>query len=226
MLPTTNLHSRGHSASNLYTLSEFRQTTTLHRGRFVRGFSLITTLILLVIVTLLGIGASQMVLLSERSTRFDRDQQIAFQAAEAALVDAELDIRGPNSSLNQRMAQFTGKPDDKINFAVGCGSSTTLVGLCADTLVNSKSVWYSVDFTDESANAKTVGFGAFTGRTLSVGTTGLRPELLPRYIIEAIDDRTPGTSATSPKLLYRVTAMGFGPRKETQAVAQMIFRKE
>ena len=45
------------------------------RHRSAAGFSLITTLILLVVVTLLGIGASQMVLLSERSTRFDRDQQ-------------------------------------------------------------------------------------------------------------------------------------------------------
>lgn len=196
------------------------------RHRAAGGFSLITTLILLVIVTLLGIGASQMVLLSERSTRFDRDQQIAFQAAEAALVDAELDIRGPNLFPLQRMSQFTGKPDDKVNFAVGCGTGTVLLGLCADTLVGSKPVWYSVDFTDSGTNAKTVGLGTFTGRSLSVGTTGLRPELLPRYIIEVIEDRTLGSSATTPKVLYRVTAMGFGPRKETQAVVQMIFRKE
>lgn len=196
------------------------------RSQSNAGFALITTLILLVIVTLLGIAASQMVLLSERATRFDRDQQIAFQAAEAALVDAELDIRGPNTSVNQRLGQFTGKPDDKVNFVAGCGTGTLLGGLCANTLINNKYVWYNVDFTDESVGAKTVAFGTFTGRTLSVGTTGLRPEILPRYIIELIDDRTPGSSATSPKVLYRVTAMGFGPRKETQAVVQMIFRKE
>ena len=196
------------------------------RHRSAAGFSLITTLILLVVVTLLGIGASQMVLLSERSTRFDRDQQIAFQAAEAALVDAEQDIRGPNLFPGQRMSQFTGKPDDKVNFAVGCGTGTLLLGLCADTLVGSKPVWYSVDFTDSSSNAKTVGLGTFTGRSLSVGTTGLRPEISPRYIIEVIDDRTLGSSATTPRVLYRVTAMGFGPRKETQAVVQMIFRQE
>jgi type IV pilus assembly protein PilX len=206
-----------------------RRKSPVKRMQVDRGFSLIITLILLVIVTLLGIGASQMVLLSERSTRFDRDQQIAFQAAEAALVDAELDIRGlnpPASSPSSRSAQFTGKPEDRINFVVGCGTSTALLGLCADTLVNNKAVWYSVDFTDDSASAKTVGFGAFTGRKLSIGTTGLRPEISPRYIIELIDDRTAGTSATSPKVLYRVTAMGFGPRKETQAVVQMVFRKE
>lgn len=191
-----------------------------------RGFSLVTTLILLIVVTLLGIGASQMVLLSEKSTRFDRDQQIAFQAAEAALVDAEFDIRGPNSAAAQRLDSFTGKGGDKVNFADGCGTGL-LLGLCSSTLVSGKSVWYSVDFTDTSNSAKTVGFGTFTGRTFSTGATGLRPEIAPRYIIELIDDLTPGSSSSNaPKVLYRVTAMGFGPRKETQAVVQMIFRKE
>ena len=59
-----------------------------------RGFSLITTLILLIVVTVLGLAASRIVLMSEKTSRFDRDTQIAFQAAEAALVDAEIDIQG------------------------------------------------------------------------------------------------------------------------------------
>ena len=62
-----------------------------------QGFSLITTLVLLVIASLLGVAASQLVLMSERSSRYDRDRLIAFQAAEAALLDAEMDIRGPGS---------------------------------------------------------------------------------------------------------------------------------
>jgi type IV pilus assembly protein PilX len=189
------------------------------------GFSLITTLILLVVVTLLGIGASQMVLLSERSTRFDRDQQIAFQAAEAALLDAEFDIRGPNSSASQRMAMFSN--NGGVNFVDGCGTGTSK-GLCLPSATGQKPVWYSstVDFTDESSNATTVKFGEFTGRTLSNGLSGIRPEMLPHYIIEFLPDNTPGSSASPPTPLYRVTAMGFGPRKATQAVVQMVFRKE
>ncbi len=188
-----------------------------------RGFSLITTLILLIVVTVLGIGASQMVLLSERSTRFDRDQQIAFQAAEAALIDAEFDIRGPNTSRIQRMASFTST--GCVGFMNGCVTGTSR-GLCLPAADGQKPSWYSVDFTDESSGAKTAKFGDFTGRTLSTGTIGIRPEMPPRYIIEVIPDNTPGSSASTPKKLFRVTAMGFGPRKETQAVLQMIFRKE
>jgi type IV pilus assembly protein PilX len=188
-----------------------------------QGFSLITTLILLIVVTMLGIGASQMVLLSERSTRFDRDQQIAFQAAEAALVDAEFDIRGPNTFLSQRMASFSATSG--LGFMDGCGTGTSR-GLCLPAADGQKPVWYSVDFIDESTGAKTAKFGDFTGRTLSTGSTGIRPEILPHYIIEAIPDNTPGSNAGVQKVLFRVTAMGFGPRKETQAVLQMIFRKE
>lgn len=188
-----------------------------------RGFSLITTLILLVIVTVLGLAASQMALLSERSTRFDRDLQLAFQSAEAALIDAEFDIRGPNTSSKSRVATFAS--NSLIGFVDGCNTGLER-GKCQVAAPGQKPAWYAVDFTDVSVNAKTAQFGEFTERTMSTGTTGVRPELAPRYIIEPIPDLTPGASATSLKVLYRVTAMGFGPRKETQAVVQMIFRKE
>ncbi|MFZ3082853.1 pilus assembly PilX family protein [Rhodoferax ferrireducens] len=188
-----------------------------------RGFSLITTLILLIVVTVLGIGASQMVLLSERATRFDRDTQIAFQAAEAALIDAEFDIRGPNTSATQRMASFSASSG--LGFIDGCGTGASL-GLCLPVAEGQKPIWYAVDFTDDTSSAKTVKFGDFTGRTFATGTSGIRPEMPPRYIIEVLPDKTPGRSASAQKTLFRVTAMGFGPRKETQAVVQMIFRKE
>lgn len=199
----------------------------IHAGRPNRqsqdGFSLIATLILLVVVTILGVGSSQMVLLAEKSTRFQRDSQIAFQAAEAALIDAEFDIRGPNTSTASRTSTFV--TGSVVGFVDGCGTGVSK-GLCTPAAAGTKPVWYTVNFQDESTNATTVKFGEFTGRSLSTGTSGIRSEMPPRYIIEVIPDGTPGTNATTKPTLYRVTAMGFGPRKSTQAVAQMIFRKE
>ena len=203
------------------TAQRMQQSQSLRQGQ--KGFSLIVTLILLVIITLLGIGASQIVLLAEKSTRFDRDTQIAFQAAEAALIDAEFDMRGPNTSTSKRMDSFSSSSN--IGFVSNCGTDTKR-GMCLPADAGQKPVWYQVDFTDESTGAKTAKFGDFTGRSFSTGTNGIRPEILPRYIIEVIPDRTPGSNATVPKQLFRVTAMGFGPRKETQAVVQMIFKKE
>ena len=53
------------------------------------GLSLIVVMLILVVVTILGIGGAQIALLGERSTRYDRDYLIATQAAEAALMSRE-----------------------------------------------------------------------------------------------------------------------------------------
>ncbi len=62
-----------------------------------RGFSLIVSLMMLIVIIILGISASQMAINEERGARNDRDRQIAFQAAEAALKDAEFEIINPAS---------------------------------------------------------------------------------------------------------------------------------
>jgi type IV pilus assembly protein PilX len=175
------------------------------------------------ILSLLGVAATQMTLLTERSSRYDRDYQIAYQAAEAALLDAEFDIRGPNSSGSNRVSNFTAT--GLLGFTDGCGTGTDR-GLCMP-VASGKPVWYTVDFLDTAAStAKSVGFGDFTGRTIDTGTTGIRPARVPRYIVEAIPDRSPGSSASVQRYIYRVTAMGFGPRDDSQAVLQMFFKKE
>ena len=189
--------------------------------RPVRGFSMIVVLIILGILSLLGVAATHMTLLTERSSRYDRDWQIAYQAAEAALLDAEFDIRGPNTSGNKRVSQFANT--SLLGFAAGCGTAGTDRGLCLPSAAG-KEVWYQVDFLDTSANAPTVEFGTFTGRVLDYGASGVRPSRLPRYIIEVIPDNQPGFSTN--RYMYRVTAMGFGPREDTQAVLQMFYRKE
>lgn len=193
-----------------------------------QGVTLIVVLLILVVVTVLGIGGAQIALLGERSTRYDRDYLVATQAAEAALMDAEFDIRGPNAAASavQRVDQF-----DQTNFGVfipGCGNSGKTRGLCEPYADNVKPVWASVNFLDESATAPTVAFGTFTGRTFDAGPSGIRPERAPRYIVELIDDATPGGSAAGGKVakMYRITAIGFGPRSDIQVVMQIAFRKE
>ncbi len=75
------------------------------RGGQQRGVSLIVVLILLVIISILGIGAAQLSMMGERGSRNERDLQIAWQGAEAGLMDAEFDMRGPGTS--NRMGVFT-----------------------------------------------------------------------------------------------------------------------
>ncbi|MDP3348571.1 MAG: PilX N-terminal domain-containing pilus assembly protein [Hydrogenophaga sp.] len=183
-----------------------------------QGFSLITTLVLLVIASLLGVAASQLVLMSERSSRYDRDRLIAFQAAEAALLDAEMDIRGPGS---MRAALFS--PTSITGFEDGCSNAGMTRGMCLPASLSARPVWSTVSFTDTT---RTVAFGDYTGRKYAAGESGVQPARPPRYLIEVIQDLSPGSNVGAQRHMYRVSAVGFGPREETQVMLQMFFRKE
>jgi type IV pilus assembly protein PilX len=195
-----------------------------------RGVTLVIVLLILVVVTILGIGGAQIALLGERSTRYDRDYLIASQAAEAALMDAEFDIRGPNTSGDSRVAQFT-----QANFGIfvaGCSTSAPTRGLCLPNADGVRPVWADDTLLDTGATARSVEFGDFTDREFDIGGTGgIKPARAPRYVIELVPDPVEGGSAkmgsglTAAKM-YRITAMGFGPREDIQVVQQIAFRKE
>lgn len=192
-----------------------------------RGASLIMVMLILVIVSILGAAAAQIALMSERGARNDRDLQLATQAAEAALLDAEDDIDSPASSRSASFAEGSA-----IDFVPGCGTSGNQRGLCTEVL-SGQPVWLTTDLND---TARTVGFGDFTARTFAAGSQGVQPEQKPRYIVELITS-TSGSAVGEEKglshtnlgktkgVLYRVTAIGYGPRTEVRAVMQMIFRK-
>lgn len=185
------------------------------------------SLLMLVAVLLLGISAAQIALQGEKSSRNDRDRQIAFQAAEAALMDAEMDIEKSPDTTKSRSALFSENPI-LANFATGCGTgeSNTNLGLCATASPGAQPVWLLVDFTDaDSTTTKTVPFGKFTGQILQTGKGSL-PSKPPRYIIEAINYRAAGEDASvQSTYFYRITAMGFGVRDTTQTVLQTFYRK-
>lgn len=191
-----------------------------------RGASLVVSLLMLVAILLLGISAAQIALQGEKASRNDRDRQIAFQAAEAALMDAEMDIENSTAG-NSRSALFSENPV-LTNFASDCnpGSSNTHLGMCAAAAVGAKPVWQTVNLGDsEDATTVSVPFGKFTGQVLSVGS-GLLPSKLPRYIIEPVNYRAAGEDASAASTyFYRITAIGFGARATTQSVLQSFYRK-
>ena len=199
-------------------------TGSLHAER---GASLIMVVIILTIVSILGIAGVQISMMSERGARNDRDQQIAWQSAEAALMDAEIDMFGPGAST-RRASTFT--PQTNLNaFVSGCGASGNSVGLCA-IVSTGKPAWLTVPFDLTGSAAATTEFGAFTGRSFAAGGVGIQPSKKPRYVIEAIPDQfgagstSRNLSAPDVKYLYRVTSIGFGPRDDIQAVLQMVYR--
>lgn len=193
-----------------------------------RGFSLIVVLLLLGIVMVLAVSAAQLALVNEASARSDRDTEIALQAAEAALVDAERDVLGPNADAAARLCLFNNR--DIAAFAEGCGAGRSL-GLCAGAAPGDTPAWMAADLSPASAVA--VPYGQFTGQAYVAGDDrGAVPAHLPRYIVEAIrhnggweGSRLQGAGAGEATHVFRVTAVGFGVDARTQVMLQTTLYK-
>jgi type IV pilus assembly protein PilX len=193
------------------------------------GASLIVSLILLMVTSMLGISATQIAIEASKAARGDRDHEVAFQAAEAALQDAESDIENSPDSSRSRSHLFSrtssmGFPDDG---EAGCNSGTgnIFLGLCSHSVDSAKSVWLTANLAgDPSLVVDAVPYGTFTGRSFQFGKGNL-PCKPPRYIIELLVYNRQGESAEQVSYFYRVTALGFGAQESTKVVLQTFYRK-
>jgi type IV pilus assembly protein PilX len=130
-----------------------------------RGFSLIVVLLLLTIMIGLGTTALRTTAMDARIAGDDRDRQLAFEAAEAALRDAEGWLRTA--------------PPPTAFFSAACSH-----GLCLPSTTGTPQ-WRQLDWSSASTIRYGRGGSSFPQAGLSRA---------PRYIIEvlpAIDDGTP-----------------------------------
>lgn len=196
-------------------------------GEGERGAALVFALCLLVAILLLGVSAAQMALHGEKAARGERDRQIAFQAAEEALMDAQHDIEGLPGAPG-RSTLFA--PGSAAGFAPACKGEP---GLCLPAASGAPAVWLSTDLG--VADSGTVAYGQFTGAAMATGQ-GFLPFRRPRYLIELLPFHPPGEEAgaaagapvglpSGAGYLYRVTAIGFGAQEDTQVVLQTYYRK-
>lgn len=188
-----------------------------------RGMSLIIVLILLLLMSILGVTAAQLSLLSNQATRYQRDFKVAYEGAQAALVDAIMDIES-----GDRKHLF--KIGSDIGYSDKCGSEDDFLGLCNEYDSDMKPVLYKDIDLKNTSNA--VPYGHFTGRTFQSGTVGLIPAKPPAYIIQYIEDKTKeiGNELGSPGkkphgAFYRITAIGYGPNEKVFAIVQGEYSK-
>jgi type IV pilus assembly protein PilX len=185
------------------------------------GLSLVVVMSMLGIILLLSVITAKVSLLGEKSARNDRDRQIAFQAAEAALSDAQLDIFGPNPAANSRCGITS--DDLKGLFDSGCSSTSASRGLCTSDVGKIGTSYASVNFEDfDNSTRVPVVLGEFTGRTANfpIGSNGLSAQL-PRYVIELVPHRAILSNGTTvEKKAFLVTAVGYGPTIQTKVMLQ------
>jgi type IV pilus assembly protein PilX len=161
-----------------------------------RGVSLVVALIFLIILTILGLTAMRVATMEERMSGNSRDRSLAFQAAEAALRDAELDI------------ETTGR------VSMTKADATCTNGLCCNVsgLICIEPATPVYDSMSLSA-APSVKYGKYTG-ALSIGGLPIQP----RYLIEPF--------MPDGKNYYRITVRGYGVNADTQVTLQEIYNKE
>jgi type IV pilus assembly protein PilX len=187
------------------------------------GSALLLCLLVMAVALMLGLSGARIALQEERAARNDRDRKTAFQAAEAALLDAQRDIEQPAGAGPRAALLASASPA----FPAGCGAGVgnPLLGLCAGQ--GTAPAWLAVDFRDEGeASMRSVPYGRFTGQSMPVAGGGL-PARRPRYLIEAYPDRRAGSSAdlAGAGALYCISAVGFGVQEETQVLLQAWYRR-
>lgn len=197
---------------------------TARRLRSSGGFTLVMSLVMLVLISIVGLGAARYAGLDQLASRAARDREVAFQGAEAALRDAMQDIES-----GVRATVFNDAP---MGFAEDCptgllptdlaAAAVSTRGLClAREAVFARQLWQDVDL-----DQRAVPYGTFTQR---VWNTAMTPA--PVYIVETVPLMRAGMAVASPasgaeQLAFRITAVGFGPpNSDTQVAVQSFYVK-
>jgi type IV pilus assembly protein PilX len=206
-----------------------------------RGVVLLVSLLFLIVLTLLGVSASRMVTGEEKMSRYLREYNTAFQAAESAMRDARDDVDGRYVAGGR----FTSRFNAKASYFADCS-----FGQCQFDPTETAPPWM-----DETKWANATDYGTYSKRSplpksASVGTNaaGARDEnegaavrfdagtassavtgvwKQPAYLVESIPDQRPGANSVVfgkvPPPLYRITARGYGADPNSRAMIQEVY---
>jgi len=201
------------------SMSEFNLNPSITGREFWRqqGASLLVGLIFLVILTMFGLMALRVATVEERMSGNARDRSVAFQAAEAALRDAELDIKCLAFDGSTQVSSQT-RAMGCISGAVGADALCT-DGLCCNvsglTCIEPATPVYA-NTTLSLAAANSVAYGTYT-KTDKKTPTIAGVTNLPRYLIEPF--------VWDSKNYYRITARGYGLGTSTQVTLQEVYKE-
>lgn len=198
--------------------------------------------VLMLMLALMGIVAfsARNANFGEISSRNQLDGEIARQAAESAMRDAERDLLLSDGSVLQGTAKCKREAARPLESAISGFSATCVGGQCDKALNDYKTTSWVASSTnaepwwptpkggmwgDPSTKPQTVNDGActtFTGGVPIGLYTGAPPipgvAIQPEYLIEQFS-RSGGRI-----VYYRITARGFGVSDRTQVVLQSYFQ--
>lgn len=150
------------------------------------GAVLITGLIFMTLVMLIALSVMRSATLEERMAANSRNRQLALEAAEAVVRDAELTL-------------FAAAPFNPFNLDTFVADCTS--GYCTAPAAGDTPRWQSTALWSDAAKTKTFA------NALS-NLTGVASQ--PTYIVELIGQEGGQTQHICPKLLFRITGRGVG----------------
>ena len=147
-----------------------------------QGVILIISLVMLLLLTLIAMSGMQTTTLEEKIAGNKRNRNLAFQAAESALREAEQWIQGSNTAFNP--LKLSNGPFQGAD----CSN-----GLCPTT---SPAIWAVADFN------WSVKGRSYTGVLQTISQQ-------PRYVIELLEQKV-NVDSNKMSALFRITVMAWG----------------
>ncbi|WP_020410260.1 pilus assembly PilX family protein [Hahella ganghwensis] len=203
-----------------------------------RGSALIISLIFLVLLTIVGLSASNMSNMEERMTANFRDHELAFQAAEAALVEAEKWV-GSNGTSFALTDMYTTSASNSTSTcstttSANCFTQNCDGGLCftgtfpasgtpiSDCTVGSDNPWEDWALWDDANKVKTVG--------TDIDTAFIQA----KYIVEfrCFFPLDPSNAEPDPNNYnewapgFRITVLASGSTADSKIMLQSIYKRD
>lgn len=177
------------------------------------GSALIIGLTILMVILILGTAGMRTTIMEEKMAGNVRDYNIAFQAAESALKDGEVDVLNVDPVNNNPLAGRSPSFPADDDFSTDCNvADSQRNGLCLPS-TTSQPKWLTIDWK-ASTNKPYRQYGDHT--TIDGVDTPLLPSVSaqPRYIIEFLGSGggslAIGGAPRPVNKYYRVTAQGYG----------------
>ena len=176
-----------------------------------QGSVLLVSLVLMLIMTVAGLTTIRMTSLEEKMSGNYLNQQMAFRAAEVALLDAENHI----ASTSFNLSQFTGNCDNGYCFS-GSGISETSSCITGD--INH---WREDTTWSDSGLHRTT--------TIVIDGISARAKYIIEfrcYVAKIVEGPLPDpTNPNDWSLFFRVTALATGGSEDARVMLQSTFKK-
>lgn len=179
-----------------------------------QGAVLVVSLLLLLVMTVLALGASQTTRLQERMSAGMRDRDLAFESAEAGVRNGERII------------------DSLVVAPLPCTSGRCQVydpTVLPTSMAFQTPAWWSNNAWSYIANEtfSTTHNTASSGGLISGGgMAGADPQFVVEELEEVLDTLTAPTAGPPPsRIYYRVTAAAQGGSQQAQVVLQTTFAR-